>query len=299
MTPPPPSTADTPESLGLRLNKLGSVGRALHGLYYLIPGLHRRPEALFVIGHMRSGSTLLAHLLVAHDEIAGYGEAHLSYRSALDRLRLRLHVFVRHPQARVTQTYVMDKIVNEVFEFDPAVLRSPRTRAVLLLREPVASLESLHRILPEWSEGAVLEHYLERVRALETCAATLAGTGRALALTHDELVGDPERTLGALTRWLGLQTPLRDAYAPTLTTGQWGWGDTTERIWAGRVVRPARPASDAEAPSPTWVSEETRGRAEAAHASCLDHLRRVALSVDDFTPRTPDARPSPGVLAAP
>ncbi len=285
MTAAPPIRA----TLGDRLNALGRVGRALHGAYYALPVVHRPPRVLLVLGHMRSGSTLLAHLLAAHDEIAGYGEAHLVHRSALDRLRLRMHVFVRQPQARVTQRYVMDKVVNEAFEVRPAVLRSPRVRAVLLLREPAAAMASLHRTLPEWTEGAVLAHYLTRMDALTAYAAATAGTGRSFALTHGDLVGRTDAVLAALTDFLGLGTPLRDAYVPTATTGRWGWGDTTDAIWAGRVVR--QPAG-ASRPGQPWASAESTRRAEAAYAACLAALRRDARSTPGGVGRREPAGPN-------
>jgi LPS sulfotransferase NodH len=38
-------------------------------------------EFVHILSHMRSGSTLLAHLLASHPEIIGYGETHIRYRS--------------------------------------------------------------------------------------------------------------------------------------------------------------------------------------------------------------------------
>ncbi|HUA89621.1 MAG TPA: sulfotransferase, partial [Steroidobacteraceae bacterium] len=39
-----------------------------------------RPQALLVLGHMRSGSTLLLHLLMTHPQIAAVGERNAVYR---------------------------------------------------------------------------------------------------------------------------------------------------------------------------------------------------------------------------
>ena len=48
-----------------------------------------RREYVIVLSHMRSYSTLLAHLLGSHPEIAGYAEMHTSYAQRRDLLRLR------------------------------------------------------------------------------------------------------------------------------------------------------------------------------------------------------------------
>ena len=43
---------------------------------------------LFVVGHMRSYSSLLAHILGSHPRIVGYAEMHQKYRNVLDLLEL-------------------------------------------------------------------------------------------------------------------------------------------------------------------------------------------------------------------
>ena len=47
---------------------------------------------LFVLGHMRSYSSLLCHILGSHPQINGYCETHVKYRSRFDLLRLRSRV---------------------------------------------------------------------------------------------------------------------------------------------------------------------------------------------------------------
>lgn len=223
--------------LSQRLVQLAKkLGRATHAAYYSVPGLHRTTQPLLVLGHMRCGSTLLAHLLNSHPEMAGYGETHRSYQRLRDFWGLRAHVYVRQPTLRIRARYVTDKNVNSVFPVDPVILGQSSAKVVLIAREPVASLGSLLRILPDWSEEQALEHYVERVELLRRVVTTV-GAERSFFLTHHQLIHASASTLHGLTEFLGLQSPLKETYEPTATTGQWGWGDTTERIWSGKIVR--------------------------------------------------------------
>lgn len=220
----------------------GRAGRAVHGAYYYLPVLHRQTEPLLILGHMRCGSTLLAHIINSNAEVAGYGETHRSYRRRRDLWGLRAHVFVRQPTLRVRACYVTDKNVNEIFSVEPAVLARSSAHLVMILREPRASLSSLLDILPDWTEQQALDHYLTRMDFLQRTSRTVSDPNRTFFLTHYQLLQHSEEALRALTQFLQLGSPLTSRYEVTDRTGQWGWGDTSERVWAGDIVRDyARP----------------------------------------------------------
>src|SRR5688572_25028043 len=65
---------------------------------------------LFVIGHMRSYSSLLAHILGSHPRIVGYAEMHQKYRTVLDLLELSRKV-ERTCDKGCAGRYVLDKIL--------------------------------------------------------------------------------------------------------------------------------------------------------------------------------------------
>ena len=44
-----------------------------------------------------------------------------------------------------------------------------------------------------------------------------------------------------LERSLDLDQPLTEEYETTERTGTWGWGDTSDRIHTGRIVRKEKP----------------------------------------------------------
>ena len=65
---------------------------------------------LFVLGHVRSGSSLLVHILNSHPEICAVGESWLLYdgEATFRKLVPFVHATLRKPF--LTETYVVDKI---------------------------------------------------------------------------------------------------------------------------------------------------------------------------------------------
>jgi hypothetical protein len=96
---------------------------------------------LFVLGHMRSYSSLLCHILGSHPQIDGYCETHIKYRTRLDLLRLRSRV-VKLTGEPLRGRYVLEKMLHN-YAFAPSILRSPRTFALVLVRQPIPAVQSI------------------------------------------------------------------------------------------------------------------------------------------------------------
>jgi hypothetical protein len=78
--------------------------------------LARTPsEYVFVLGHMRPGSSLLHHILVSHPDLLGCGERNVAYDSADDLHRLQLAAR-RHRRAYWRRyRYLVDQINHDRF----------------------------------------------------------------------------------------------------------------------------------------------------------------------------------------
>ena len=68
---------------------------------------------LFVLSHMRSGSSLLTHILNSNPEIIGYGETHLDYESEKDFKALMFRVYWRLRDLNMNHTYLLDKVLHD------------------------------------------------------------------------------------------------------------------------------------------------------------------------------------------
>jgi len=75
----------------------------------------RPPAAVFIMGHMRCGSTLLLHILLTNREMIGCGERNAAYCSHrdLDKLEIFARAAQRAPFRRFG--YVVDQINHDQF----------------------------------------------------------------------------------------------------------------------------------------------------------------------------------------
>lgn len=229
----------------------------------LVAGIQGRPaHYVLILGHMRSGSTLVNHLLISHPDLAGCGELNATYRDAdalaTSRIRiLRYHHAVHHPPR-----YFVDQINHSRMTPEPALLNDPRVRLIFLLRQPGPTLGSLLKTLgplygKSFEDGP--DYYLERVATLASLAAGLAEPTRALALSYEDLLRQPSDELARLTRFLELSTPLREEYQQFDFTGR--RGDPGPVIHAGRITAD-KVTHDA------GLAPEVTARLEQAHRDC-------------------------------
>jgi len=241
-------------------------------------GVERRSRErrfLLVLGHMRSYSTLLAHVLGSHPEIDGYSELHRPYQ-----VRLDLHEMTRHIEEATGERrrgrYALDKLLHDRLALDPVVLARPELRAVILVRRPESAIASIVRMtrskathMAEVDPRAAAAYYAERLRSLDRYGAALGPRGAFVEA--ERLIDDTDAVLSRLTRWLELDSPLSPSYRLFPRSGAVGYGDPSPRILAGTVLRDAgRGAGD---DSPVDVPEDAMRSAVDAWRDVVPNLR--------------------------
>jgi hypothetical protein len=226
----------------------------------------REYRYVFILGHMRSGSTLLAHILASHQDFVGAGETHISYRTPADLPTLVLKTCELLHRPALQETHIVDQI-NHPYVTDD-VLRSKRVyKCVILLREPEATLKSMMN-LAIWQEKQALEIYINRLEAL-THYGLLLGE-RALLVEYDALVDHTEQALAALTSFFGLESPLMPNYATNrMTRRVSGYGDPSNNITIGRIVRTPN--------HELTISRETVTAATRAFFKCRGELQAATI----------------------
>lgn len=235
-------------------------------------GGRRGDRYLFLLSHMRSYSSLLAHVLGSHPELCGYLEAGLSYRTPADLglLGARLEELGTTLRGR----YRVDKLLHDNYRLAPAALEGGQARLVFFVRRPVdtlASITNMARFEPgSWyaNPEAVCNYYCRRLQTL----ADLAHVARAprFWFPAERLVDEPDAILAGLTAFLELRTPLSPQYEVQAKTGQLGFGDPSSRIREGRIVREA---GRGEAVPPPDFSTMQLARCEGAYSLALTSLR--------------------------
>jgi hypothetical protein len=142
--------------------------------------MSRARRNLFVLGHMRSYSSVLCHVLGSHPQIDGYCETHIKYRTRFDLLRLRSRV-VKLTGEPLRGRYILDKVLHN-YPLANSILRSPNTVGLVLVRRPQPTVQSIINMGLHYSDiawhrdtEAVARYYEERLAALVAIADALRG----------------------------------------------------------------------------------------------------------------------------
>ena len=102
---------------------------------------------IFILSHMRSRSTLLAHILGSNPEIGGYFELHKSYLNWLDLIILRLRVQLDNKNIK----FALDKILWNRLQISEKICLKENLKIIFLLRKPEDTIKSII--------DQVVEHY--------------------------------------------------------------------------------------------------------------------------------------------
>jgi hypothetical protein len=255
----------------------------------LIPtALTTRGQFLFILGHMRSGSTLLSHILCSSEDVIGFGETHNNYRRRGDLAKLLMSVRNQTGQNPLEYRYVLDKIVGTQHTISRTVLKDRRTKYIFLVREPFATLGSIVEMRRQYRDDTAkelaafaFEHYTNRLAQLVDLATVINDAQRCLLVTHRELLEETSTVFGALERFQSLRSALREDYKVTKSTGQPGIGDPSPNIRLGTIDR-SLPKKQAD------LTPGQRVQAELCYEDCVTRLQR-ALQIPSVQ-RLPEVR---------
>jgi hypothetical protein len=233
------------------------------------------PSALLLLGHMRSGSTLLLHLLMTNSEVSALGERGAVYASRADLARLAIASRVERRSPFRHLRYVADQVNHNYLTPNSSLLRDPRVRILFLLRRPeltIASILELYRshYRQAWSPSQAVDYYVERLGALAELGESLANPICAALIPYEALTDLPQDTLEALRVFLGLRQGFTQTYSTHSFTGK--YGDPGPNIAAGKIIHRARTA-------PERLSVSESERASRAYDQCRSALARFALHV--------------------
>ncbi|MDJ0713503.1 MAG: hypothetical protein QNJ54_04705 [Prochloraceae cyanobacterium] len=193
-------------------------------------------KILFILGHMRSGSSLLTHLLITNPEIIGFGETHLTYSSEKDLKNLIFKVHSQVGDLKMDRKYVLDKILhnNKFIGGEPF---SKQVSSIFLIREPKRTISSILKLKPHWNQEEALGYYCRRLQKLENYARSINSKERSFFITHEQIINNTELVFKSLQNFLGVKQPFSEEYEVSNTTGMRFVGDSSENIKAGRIVR--------------------------------------------------------------
>lgn len=236
--------------------------------------LRRDPgRILLILAHMRSGSTLLQHVLASHPSIFGRGERNKPYRTPWDLDRLVVDVCAHQKVLPGKHAIFVDQLNHGRFLLDETLLAHPRVKKVFLMREPFGTIGSIVHVLGNYYDVDVdraVDYYVSRLEELRGYAEAGSGSDNQFFLTYGDLVGEERRgVLSALGAFLGLEGELREDYRTFGFTGR--SGDPGERIFSGRI-------SGETSEWPLEIEDDRRRELENLFSGCVESLGRSCLS---------------------
>lgn len=222
----------------------------LGGIVHAADPQCRFDRAVFILAHMRCGSTALSNILCSRAEISGYGEAHVAYRAPGDLGRLVVNQALRRawkPRAR----FLFDKVLHNRHDA-AAPPEFFQAKAIFLCRRPEDTIPSIRRLFTSLgkkqyvTDASAAQYYLDRVGRLGELWQAFPAEHR-VGLTYDALMGNTDACLGQVSAIVGLTPPLKNSYRSHSASVRGGGGDPTASAGHTRITQ--KPKAEQAAPS--------------------------------------------------
>ncbi len=227
----------------------------------------RYDDCLFVLAHMRCGSTALSNILCSRPDVSGYGEAHIRYDGDGALGRLVMNQALRRSWTPGA-SHLFDKILHS--RHDAAACEAfHRARVIFVARRPeptIRSVRALYARLGRSEYGSDLEaaqYYVERLDTLLRIWLRFAA-GRRIGLTSETLMAQPDAALDRISRRLAITPPLANRYESRAASRRGGAGDPLVSARYTRI-EPRQAAESGEA-GPLDLPGELLERAQALYA---------------------------------
>lgn len=187
-----------------------------------------------MLGHMRTGSSLLVHLLGSHEDIIGFGETHHVYirpedfGAATAIIGRHLHT-VPH-----VEQYVLDKVLHKYQIGCPELLNHSSVQIIFIIRKPATALSSIIRSGVASHPENAFQHYVQQVEWVGQLSQVISSRQWTYT-TYTELIEDTACVFNRLEQFLELEVPLSQHYHTTQYTGVQGIGDSGPHIRSGYI----------------------------------------------------------------
>ncbi len=243
-------------------------------LIRLVNYFQRHNRFIFIMGHMRSGSTLLLHILATNPEIIAGGERNKVYNtvndlnSLISEICLQQNILISH------RKIFLDQINHEKMTPNIDILNTQNLKRVFLLRKPLATISSIvntfEPIYGNWPVERAVNYYIQRIKNLELLAKEISSPNNSMLVKYEELTDVPAIILDSLQKFLALKKPLTTRYKLQKYTGS--RGDPSERIVAGKILH-SNGNTDIKIPLPLLNS------ANSAYTSCISTIQEYSITL--------------------
>ena len=197
----------------------------------------------------------------------------MSYEKLEDFEKLACNTLWRLRKLRMPETYLVDKIVHlRSFKASDQVIKDDKIFTIFIVRDPYASIRGIFQNsedeLPTSSQ-----YYIGMLDELEQYGRLIPNKDHGFFLTYDQLLNKTDMVLSGLKRFLKLEIPLDETYGLLPTTGKRIYGDWSENIKSGKILRLPEDRS-------INISSKSIAPAIEAYRRCCQILQQYCMNVN-------------------
>lgn len=234
--------------------------------------LRPKPEAtpLFLMGHPRSGSSLLIHILCSNPKIIGFGEYLIKYVGMESFLRAEFDIRRKTKGLFSKVDYIANQVNHHSITPRLELIKSTNSKVIFLIRSPKKTLSSMFLLSEKknkpMSKESITQIYIERLKHITTIATEI-NKEQWRYITYSDLLENHKDILVNLSTFLGLSENLSPNYSLQKFTQV--WGDPSKNIVEGKIMKTASQQIE--------FNQELLEIAEEAYKNTLGYLKRSSL----------------------
>ena len=208
-------------------------------LFNILSITSSRTQTIFIMAHMRSGSSLLEHILSSNSDVLGTGEQSRIYNSNLDIKKSELFIRKKNQKLFNKYKFIIDQILHNKYTPNLELLNNNNIKFIFLIRNPDETISSIENLggpygINEKKKFSSSSYYSNRIEYLIKLSKLIPEKDQ-IFITYDQLIFESQSTLNKLTSFLQLKTSLKTVYNLKQTTGK--LGDTSKNIKEGVIVK--------------------------------------------------------------
>ncbi len=196
---------------------------------------------IFILGHMRSRSSLLAHILLSNPQIVGTGESNAVYQNFLKCHWMDIKAHLKNRKIPYTRIF-LDQINHNTKTPNKEIIYDNKTKVIILIRQPNETISSILKLSEKfynnsWTVMDAANYYLDRLKFISSILKNKKPNDIKLILS-DQLINDDKNILQSVSHFLGLKIPLKSNYSTFSFTGL--HGDPSKNINSGYIIKANR-----------------------------------------------------------
>ncbi|BAO75194.1 hypothetical protein WPG_0964 [Winogradskyella sp. PG-2] len=189
------------------------------------------------MAHVRSGSSLVTHILCTNNEILGFGEYSYKILDENDLVAFNFDVRRKSRAFLSKQAYITNQINGSNCFPDKHLLKLKRLKFIFLIRRPQEAISSMYQLSKRFNQThltpeKLVDEYCKQVNYLMKLKDTVS-EDQYFFLTYEALIKNPGKQLNSISSFLKLNQSLSPEYNLQKFTHH--SGDPSEHICSRKI----------------------------------------------------------------